>query len=74
MASIWAKVGRIVYGAGRDDVHRMYSEDRHLDTINFIRDAWREDLVLDGGCLKKQCAALYFEPDDNVPIEMQGNT
>lgn len=73
MASIWAKVGRIVYGAGRDDVHRMYFEDRHLDTMNFIKDAWREDLVLEGGCLKEQCAALYFKPDDNVPIEMQGN-
>ena len=24
MASIWAKVGRIVYGAGRGDVHAMY--------------------------------------------------
>ena len=41
MASIWAKVGRIVYGAARDDVHRMYFEDRHLDTMNFIKDAWR---------------------------------
>ena len=40
MASIWAKVGRIVYGAGRDDVHEMYFEDRHLSTENFIRDAF----------------------------------
>ena len=40
MASIWAKIGRIVYGAGRDDVHDMYFEDRHLDTVNFIRDAY----------------------------------
>ena len=32
MASIWAKIGRIVYGAGREDVHKMYFEDRHLDT------------------------------------------
>jgi tRNA(adenine34) deaminase len=31
MASIWAKIGRIVYGAGRDDVHEMYFEDRHLE-------------------------------------------
>lgn len=73
MASIWAKIGRIVYGAGRDDVHRMYFEDRHLDTIDFIEDAWREDLVIDGGCLREACAALYFGPDDNVPIEDQGN-
>ncbi|WP_088183523.1 nucleoside deaminase [Sphingobium sp. Z007] len=73
MASIWAKIGRIVYGAGRDDVHRMYFEDRHLDTVDFIQDAWREDLVIDGGCLRDECAALYFGPDDDVPIEEQGN-
>ncbi len=73
MASIWTKVGRIVYGAGRDDVHRMYFEDRHLDTMDFIADAWREDLVLDGGCLAAQCAALYFGPNDAVPAELQGN-
>lgn len=73
MASIWAKIGRIVYGAGRDDVHRMYFEDRHLDTIDFIEDAWRDDLVIDGGCLREACAALYFGPDDDVPIEDQGN-
>lgn len=73
MASIWAKVGRIVYGAGRDDVHRMYFEDRHLDTMDFIRDAWRDDLVMEGGCLKAECAALYFKPDDDVPVEEQGN-
>jgi tRNA(adenine34) deaminase len=24
MASIWVKIGRIVYGAGRDDVHETY--------------------------------------------------
>ena len=26
MACVWAKIGRIVYGATRDDVHRMYFE------------------------------------------------
>ncbi|WP_159981730.1 MULTISPECIES: nucleoside deaminase [unclassified Novosphingobium] len=73
MASIWAKVGRIVYGAGREDVHSMYFEDRHLDTMDFIRDAWREDLILEGGCLAEECAGLYFGPDDDVPLKDQGN-
>ena len=73
MASIWAKVGRIVYGAGRDDVHQMYFEDRHLDTMDFIKDAFRDDLELEGGCLRAECAALYFAPDDEVPMEQQGN-
>ncbi len=73
MASIWAKVGRIVYGAGRSDVHRMYFEDRNLDTIDFIHDAYRDDLSIEGGCLSKECAALYYGPNDEVPKEAQGN-
>jgi tRNA(adenine34) deaminase len=44
MASIWAKISRIVYGAGREDVHEMYFEDRHLSTENFIRDAFKDDI------------------------------
>lgn len=73
MGSIWAKIGRIVFGAGRDDVHRMYFEDRHLDSMDFIRDAWRDDLVIEGGCLREECAKLYFRPGDDVPDEKQGN-
>jgi tRNA(adenine34) deaminase len=73
MASIWAKVGRIVYGAGRKDVHRMYFEDRSLDTVDFIRDAYRDDLLIEGGCLSHECAALYYGPNDNVPEDEQGN-
>jgi len=73
MGSIWAKIGRIVYGAGRDDVHAMYFEDRHLDTMDFVRDAFRDDLTLEGGCLREDCAALYYRPDDDVPVEEQGN-
>jgi tRNA(Arg) A34 adenosine deaminase TadA len=46
MASIRAKVGRFVYGAGRNDVHRMYFEDRNLDTVDFICDAYRDDLSI----------------------------
>jgi hypothetical protein len=44
-ASIWAKIGRIVYGAERDQVHPMYFEDRHLDTMDFVRDAFRDTLL-----------------------------
>lgn len=73
MASIWAKVGRIVYGAGRDDVHRMYFEDRNLDTVDFIRDAYRNDLSIEGGCLARECAALYYGPNDVVSEDEQGN-
>ena len=73
MASIWAKIGRIVYGAGRDDVHEMYFEDRHLDTVDFIRDAFREDLSIEGGLMAEECAALYVPPDAFVPKDEQFN-
>ena len=73
MASIWSRIDRIVYGAGRDDVHRMYFEDRHLDTMNFIRDAYRKDLPVVGGVLREECAALYYGPDDDPPAEAQAN-
>ncbi len=73
MASIWAKIGRIVFGAGRDDVHEMYFEDRHLDTLDFIRDAFRNDLTLEGGVLVAECAALYVPPEAHVPRSEQFN-
>jgi tRNA(adenine34) deaminase len=73
MASIWSKVGRIVYGAGRDDVHRMYFEARHVDTLEFATKAYRDDLVITGGILRDECAKLYYGPDDDPPREQQGN-
>jgi tRNA(adenine34) deaminase len=73
MALIWAKIGRVVYGAGRDDVHKMYFEDRHLDTMDFIRDAYRDDILVDGGLMATECAALYVPPDADVPKSQQFN-
>ncbi|RAI59754.1 nucleoside deaminase [Roseicella frigidaeris] len=73
MASIWAKIGRIVYGAERDDVHQMYFEGRHLDTMDFITDAFRDDLSVKGGVLRRECAGLYHQPGEDVPLEEQAN-
>jgi tRNA(adenine34) deaminase len=73
MAALWSKIGRIVYGAERADVHPMYFEARHLDTIAFIRDAYRNDLSLTAGILRRECAALYFAPDATPAPELQGN-
>ena len=72
-ASIWAGVSRIVYGAGRDEVHEMYFEDRHLSTLDFVADAYKDDLALVGGILAAECAELYFRPGDDVPEDMQAN-
>ncbi len=74
MASIWAKVGRIVYGAERHQVHEMYFEDRHLNTADFIRDAFKDDISISGGVLGDVCAALYVGPDTPVPEVERVNT
>jgi tRNA(adenine34) deaminase len=73
MASIWAKVRHIVFGAERHQVHEMYFEDRHFDTIDFIRDAFRDDISVRGGILAEDCADLYYKPGDQVPKDEQGN-
>ncbi|MBM3928837.1 MAG: nucleoside deaminase [Sphingomonadales bacterium] len=73
MASIWSKVGRVVYGAGREDVHAMYFEARHVDTLAFIADAYRDDIVIEGGCLREECASLYYPPDADLPPQDQAN-
>ena len=73
MASIWSKVRRVVYGAGREDVHEMYFEDRHIDTLSFISDAYRDDISIEGGCLRDECASLYYPPDAVLPRDEQAN-
>ncbi len=73
MAAIWSKVGRVVFGAGRDEVHEMYFEARHIDTLDFIREAYRRDLSVEGGVLAERCARLYYGPDDDPPKQERGN-
>jgi tRNA(adenine34) deaminase len=73
MASIWAKISRIIYGAGREDVHEMYFEERDRGTVDYLSDAYRDDLSLLGGVMAKECAALYVGPNENVPVENQVN-
>jgi tRNA(adenine34) deaminase len=74
MASIWAKLGRIVYGAERHQVHEMYFEDRHMNAVDFIADAFKDDISIEGGLLGDECAALYVGPDEHVPEADRVNT
>jgi tRNA(adenine34) deaminase len=67
MACLWAGISRIVYGAGRNDVHHIYFESRHNNTVDFIRDAFRDDLEIEGGVLAVECSHLYSKPTDSVP-------
>ena len=73
MASIWSKVGRIVFGAGREDVHRMYFEARHIDTLDFICNAYRADLTFTSGVLRNECVKLYYAADAVLPADHQAN-
>ena len=73
MASIWSKVGRIVFGAGRNDVHRMYFETRHIDTLDFIAKAYRDNLTFTDGVFREDCVRLYYPPDSVLSADDQGN-
>lgn len=73
MASIWSKVGRVVYGARREDVHEMYFETPHIDTLSFIADAYRNDIVIEGGCLRDECVRLYYPPGAHLSRELMAN-
>ncbi len=73
MACVWAKVGRVVFGAGHERVHRMYFEGSHVDTMTFIRDAFRDDVTYTPGVLADACARLYQPPGADVPESEQGN-
>jgi tRNA(adenine34) deaminase len=69
MACLWAGISRVVYGAGRDDVHAVYFESRHNNSFDFIRDAFRDDLEIEGGVLNEDCAAFYAHPQQSLPEE-----
>lgn len=73
VACLWAKVSRIVYGATREDVHSMYFDSRHFNTVDLIHDAFRDDIQITGGVLAAECSELYYRPQDDPPAEEQKN-
>jgi tRNA(adenine34) deaminase len=69
MACLWAGISRIVYGAGRDDVSSIYFESRHFNTVDFIRQAFRDDLEIEGGVLADECAKFYAKDSPSSEAE-----
>jgi hypothetical protein len=67
MASIWAKVGRILYSIGRDDMHEMYPEDRHLSTENFIRNAFKVTSLWRAAFWRKNARLFTFRRERMCP-------
>ena len=72
-ACIWAKIGRVVYGATRNDVHSMYFDARHFNTADLVADAFREVLEIVAGVLAGECARFYCKPGEDPPAEEQTN-
>ncbi len=70
-ACVWAGIQRVVYGAGRGDVNADYFDARHLNAIDLIADAYREDITIVGEVLAAECARLYAKPDGS-PAEKDG--
>ena len=66
MACLWAGIRKVVFGARRSDVNAVYFESRHNDSADFIRDAFRDDLEIEGGVLAEECKKLYSKPREAV--------
>lgn len=72
-ACVWAKISRIVYGAGRGDVHSMYFDAKHFNAAQLIADAYNEKISIEGGVLVEDCKQFYYQPSDSPPAEEQEN-
>ena len=51
----------------------MYFETRHIDTLDFIAKAYRDDLTFKNGVLREDCVRLYYSPDAVLSADDQGN-
>jgi tRNA(adenine34) deaminase len=68
-ACLWAGISRIVYGAGRNDVNSVYFESRHFDASDFIRQAFRDDMEIEGGVLSDECSSFYIKKEESEPSD-----
>src|ERR1700761_2003908 len=48
-------------------------EVRAVNTLDFVANAYRDDLIIEGG-VRDECARVYYRPWDPVPVAQQGNT
>jgi tRNA(adenine34) deaminase len=51
----------------------MLSPRADSQPLRFVAEAYRDDLIMDGGLLRDACARLYCRPWDKVPADEQGN-
>lgn len=48
--------------------------DKAIAALSFIADAYHNDIEIEGGCLRADCAELYYPPGADLPDEEQANT
>jgi tRNA(adenine34) deaminase len=51
---------------------RPLKRPQYLDTVDFMRDTYKDDLKIKVGVLSDACAALYYGPSDGPPHDEQG--
>ncbi len=66
-ASLSSGLSRIVYGAGREDVHPRYFAERLHNTEDLVADAYRNDVEIVAGVLREECSRFYLTPRDPSP-------
>lgn len=64
LACVWARVSRIVFGAARSQAHSLYFDQRHYNTLDFVRDAFNGNIQVTAGVRSAECAALYEQPGE----------
>jgi tRNA(adenine34) deaminase len=51
----------------------MYFDTKHINAVDLVSDAFRDDLVILSGVLAERCAPFYYRPSDSRPITEQAN-
>jgi tRNA(adenine34) deaminase len=47
---------------------------KHINTVDLVADAFKDDLEVVGGALADECSTLYYRPDANPLEQEQINT
>ena len=73
LAGVWAKIGRVVYGAGRADVPSRYFQGRDPQAEESLHGLYGQTLAVEGGVLRAACAALYQAADTDSSAREQAS-
>jgi tRNA(adenine34) deaminase len=63
----------VIDTATRPALEELRDLDAHINSVDLIADAFRDDLVVLGGVLTDRCLAIYYRPSDSPPLAQQDN-